>query len=106
MTLKIMKNLDIIHVLEGKRYLFAVELSRDKDDYQKYEDLRQEIWKEPTDQMAGVRNMFCESYFDKGSSLFTGVFVEDEKGTFLKDGDHLVGFSYGFVGVRDKEAGF
>jgi predicted GNAT superfamily acetyltransferase len=106
MSVEIMKNLDIIHALEGKRYLFAVESSQDKDDYQKYEDLRQEIWKEPTDQMAGLRNMLCESYFDRGSSLFTGVFVEDENGTFLKDFDHMVGFSYGFVGVRDKESGF
>jgi predicted GNAT superfamily acetyltransferase len=102
----VMNNLDTIHVLKGKRYLFAVEMSQDKDDYQKYEDLRQEIWMEPTDQLAGMRNMLCESYFDRGSSLFTGVFVEDEKGTFLKDGDHMVGFSYGFVGVRDKELGF
>ncbi len=101
-----MNNFDTVHVIDGKRYLFAVETSHDKDDYQKYEDLRQEIWKEPTDQMAGVRNMLCENYFDKGSSLFTGVFVEDEKGAFHKDGDHLVGFSYGFVGVRDKAIGF
>jgi predicted GNAT superfamily acetyltransferase len=106
MTVEIMENLDTIHVLKGKKYLFAMELSHAKDDYQKYEDLRQEIWKEPTDQLAGVRNMLCESYFDGGSSLFTGVFVEDEKGAFLKDGDHMVGFSYGFVGVRDKEMGY
>jgi predicted GNAT superfamily acetyltransferase len=106
MTVEIMKNLDTIHVLEGKRYLFAVETSRVKDDYQKYEDLRLEIWKEPTDQMAGVRNMLCENYFDRGSSLFTGVFVEDKNGGFPKDSDHLVGFSYGFVGVRDKKLGF
>lgn len=101
-----MNNFDTLHVIDGKRYLFAVETSHDKDDYQKYEDLRQEIWKEPSDQMAGVRNMLCENYFDKGSSLFTGVFVEDENGAFQKDGDHLVGFSYGFVGVRDKAIGF
>ena len=101
-----MKNLDIEHVLGGKRFLFSVELSHDKDDYQKYEDLRQEIWKEPTDQLAGIRNMLCENYFDRGSSLFTGVFVEDKKGEFPRDGDHFVGFSYGFVGVRDKKLGF
>ena len=101
-----MKNLDTIHAIKGKRYLFAVEMSQDKDDYQKYEDLRQEIWKENSDHMAGVRNMLCESYFDRGSSLFTGVFVEDEKGRFPRDGRHLVGFSYGFVGVHDKELGF
>lgn len=101
-----MKNLDTVHVIGGKKYLFAVEMSQDKDDYQKYEHLRQEIWKEPTDHLPGVRNMLAESYFDRGSSLFTGVFVEDEKGKFPRDGDHLVGFSYGFVGVRDKELGF
>ena len=83
-----------------------MESSKDKDDYQKYEDLRQEIWKEPTDQMAGLRNMLCESYFDRGSSLFTGVFVEDENGNFLRDSGHMVGFSYGFVGVQDIEIGF
>jgi len=102
----IMKKLDTIHILGGKRYLFAAELSHDKDDYQKYEDLRQNIWEDPTDQMAGIRNMLCENYFDRGSSLFTGVFLEDKKGGFQKDNDHLVGFSYGFVGVRDKELGF
>jgi predicted GNAT superfamily acetyltransferase len=101
-----MKRLDSIHIIKGIRYLFAVEYSQDKDEYQKYEDLRQEIWKEPTDQMAGLRNMLCESYFDRGSSLFTGVFVEDEHGKFLRDSDHMVGFSYGFVGVQDKETGF
>ena len=92
MTVEIMKNLDTVHGLKGKKYLFAVEVSHDKDDYKKYEDLRQEIWKEPNDQLAGERNMLCENYFDRGSSLFTGVFVEDEKGVFMKDGDHLVGF--------------
>ncbi len=101
-----MKNLDTVHVIGGKRYLFAVETSRDKDDYRKYEELRQEIWKEPTDHMGGERNLLCENYFDRGSSLFTGVFVEDKKGVFRKDSRHLVGFSYGFVGVRDKELGF
>jgi predicted GNAT superfamily acetyltransferase len=101
-----MNKLDAIHVIGEKKFLFSVETSQDKDDYQKYEDLRQEIWQEPTDQMAGVRNMLCENYFDKGSSLFIGVFVEDQMGDFPKDGDHLVGFAYGFVGTRDKEIGF
>jgi len=101
-----MKELETIHTIKGKRFLFAVEISTNKDDYRKYEDLREEIWKEPTDQMAGARNMHCENYFDRGSSLFTGIFVEDEKETFPRDGGHLVGFSYGFVGVKDKELGF
>jgi predicted GNAT superfamily acetyltransferase len=106
MGLEVMKNPDIIRNLGGRRFLFAVESSHDKNDYQKYEDLRQEIWKEPSDRMAGVRNLLSENYFDRGSSLFTGVFVEDKNGEFPKNGDHLVGFSYGFVGVRDKELGF
>lgn len=101
-----MRNMDTVHVINGKRYLFAVEVSQEKDDYRKYEELRQEIWKEPIDHMGGERNLLCENYFDMGSSLFTGVFVEDEKGGFRKDSHHLVGFSYGFVGVRDKELGF
>jgi len=104
--LPILKNLDTIHVIKGIRYLFSVETSQDMDDYQKYEDLRQEIWKDPGDQMASIRNMRGENYFDKGSTVLTGVFVEDEKGDFPKEYDHFVGFSYGFVGVRDKEAGF
>ncbi len=101
-----MKTLETIHTIKEKRFLFAVEMSANKDDYQKYEDLREEIWKEPTDQMAGARNMHCENYFNRGSCLFTGVFVEDEKGNFPRDGGHLVGFSFGFVGVKDKELGF
>jgi predicted GNAT superfamily acetyltransferase len=101
-----MERFETIHSIRGRSFLFAVETSLDKDDYQKYEDLRQEIWREPTDKMAGVRNMLCENYFDKGSSLFTGVFKEGNKGDFPKDADHLVGFSYGFVGVQDKALGF
>ena len=101
-----MKGLEIIHTIKGKKFLFAVETSSNKDDYQKYEDLRMEIWKEPTDQMAGARNLHCENYFDRGSSLFTGVFRKDKRGSFSRDGDHLVGFSFGFVGVKDKELGF
>ncbi len=101
-----MKGLEIIHSIKGKRFLFAVEKSLDMDEYQKYEDLRQEIWKEPTDRMAGARNMLCENYFDKGSSLFTAVYSEGERGNFPKDASHMVGFSYGFVGVWDKSIGF
>jgi predicted GNAT superfamily acetyltransferase len=106
MTLEMRKDLDTIHVVTGKRYLFAVEMSHNKEDYLKYEDLRQEIWRESTDKMAGARNMLCENYFDRGSSLYTGVFVEDDKGGFPRDEKYLVGFSYGFVGVRDKDLGF
>lgn len=101
-----MENLDVIHVLQGRRYLFAAELSLDMNDYRKYEDMRQEIWKEPSDHMGGVRNLACANYFDRGSTLFTGTFVEDKTEGFPRDRDHMVGFSYGFVGVRDKKIGF
>jgi predicted GNAT superfamily acetyltransferase len=101
-----MKEVERIYFIKGRPFLFAVETSSNMDDYQKYEDLRQEIWKEPTDRMAGLRNMLCENYFDKGSSVFTGVFIEGKKGDFPKDAAHLAGFSYGFVGVREKALGF
>jgi predicted GNAT superfamily acetyltransferase len=101
-----MEKLEKLHTIKGIQFLFAAETSPDKEDYQKYEDIREDIWQEPTDKMAGTRNLYSENYFDRGSSLFTGVFVEDEKGNFPRDRSHLVGFSYGFVGVKDKEIGF
>jgi predicted GNAT superfamily acetyltransferase len=42
----------------------------------------------------------------RGGSLFIGAFVEPSGGGFTADGKNLVGFCYGFVGVRDKEVGF
>jgi predicted GNAT superfamily acetyltransferase len=71
-----------------------------------YEDLREEIWGFPDDHMSGTRNMMCENVFHEGASLFIGAFVEAPGGGFEVDGEHLVGFCYGFVGVRDKGLGF
>jgi predicted GNAT superfamily acetyltransferase len=50
--------------------------------------------------------MMCENVFHEGGSLFIGAFVETEAGRFEVDARRLVGFCYGFVGVRDKEIGF
>lgn len=101
-----MKALTTEHKARGTRFLLLVETSHDSADYQKYEDLRNVIWEEPRDRMPGPRNMVCENFFNDGSALFIGAFVQDSSGGFSQDWDHLVGFSYGFVGVRDKSVGF
>ncbi len=101
-----MSSQDEERILRGKKFLLSVETSDRKDDYQKYEDLREEIWKDPSDRMAGNRNMLCENYFDRGSCLFTAAYAEDDRGILAKDTAHFVGFSYGFVGVKDKGIGF
>ena len=91
--------------IKDKNFLFCVEDSSEASDYQKYEDLRQAIWEFAEDHLAGTRNMMCENFLHEGSSLFTAVF-EEEAGSFRRDGFHLVGFSYGFVGIKDKQPGF
>jgi len=101
-----MKENTIIHEFRGRRFLLRVETSADHRDYRKYEALRNEIWAEPQDHLSGSRNMFCENYFNLGSSLYIGCFVENAGGDFSTDGDHLVGFAFGFVGVKDKAIGF
>jgi predicted GNAT superfamily acetyltransferase len=89
----------------GRRFLLRVESSADDGDYRKYEDLRNEIWDYPEDHLAGNRNLACENFLHHGTSLFIGAFAEDG-GRFPLDLAHMAGFSYGFVGIRDKEAGF
>ncbi len=101
-----MKALETIHEIKGKKFFFQVDTSHNQEDYQKYEDLRDEIWAESEDSLPGKRNMVCENYFNDGSALFIGVYVQDRKGNFTTDKDHLVGFSYGYVGVNDKSIGF
>ncbi len=95
-----------IIVAKEKRFLLRVEDSSQASDYQKYEDLRQEIWQFADDHLAGTRNLMCENFLHEGSSLFLGVFEEAKTGEFILDGAHLVGFSYGFVGLKDKSIGF
>lgn len=101
-----MKSLEEVHTVKGQRFLLKVEASHDQLEYLKYDDLRFEIWEEPNDKMSGIRNMVCENYFNDGSALFIAVYVEDKDGKFIEDKEHFVGFSYGFVGIEDKNLGF
>jgi predicted GNAT superfamily acetyltransferase len=101
-----MKKFDTVHARKGKRFLFRVESSQDLSDFIKYENLRFEIWGDPLDSLAGVRNLGVENYFHDGSNCLIGVYVADAEGQFLEDESHLVGFAYGYVGVRDKDLGF
>lgn len=92
--------------VKGKKFLIRVEDSDRPADYQKYENLRQAVWQFAEDHLAGSRNLLCENFLHEGSSLFLGAFEENEAGEFIPDEAHLVGFSYGFVGIRDKSLGF
>jgi predicted GNAT superfamily acetyltransferase len=95
-----------IIVAKGKRFLLRVEDSSRASDYQKYEDLRQTVWQFADDHLAGSRNLMCENFLHEGSSLFLGVYEEDDRGEFILDGPHLVGFGYGFAGLKDKSGSF
>jgi predicted GNAT superfamily acetyltransferase len=101
-----MKGFEKVREIRGKKYLFRVESSENHRDYLKYEELRNEVWGEPKDHMSGSRNMMCENFLYEGSSLFIGVFSEAEEGNFEHDKKHLVGFSYGFVGLKDKKIAY
>jgi predicted GNAT superfamily acetyltransferase len=101
-----MRPLEKTIAVRDKRFLLRVETSAESLDYGKYEDLREEIWGFPDDHLSSTRNMMCENVFHEGGSLFIGAFAEAEAGRFEIDGPHLVGFCYGFVGVRDKSIGF
>lgn len=101
-----MKELEKIQKVKDKRFLFKVETSNKPDDYKKYEELRYEVWGDPEDNLPGKRNMHCENFFSLGSCLFIAVYGEDEKGGLREDPDHFVGFSYGFVTVKNKEVAF
>jgi predicted GNAT superfamily acetyltransferase len=89
-----------------KKFLLKVETSHNPQDYLKYEKLRNEIWGDPSDSLAGSRNMLAENYYDLGSALYLALYVGDKTGKFIEDWDHFIGFSYGFVGVDDKKKGF
>jgi predicted GNAT superfamily acetyltransferase len=92
--------------IRGRRFLFRVEDSDSPPDYLKYEKLRNEVWRYPADNLPGGRNMMCENFLHDGSSLFIGVFAEDKNGVLTDAAEQLVGFSYGFVGLKDKSIGF
>ena len=101
-----MRPLEKTIAVRDRRFLLRVETSHESADYRKYEDLREEIWGFPDDHLSSTRNMMCENVFHEGGSLFIGAFAEAGGGGFEVDGKHLVGFCYGFVGVRDKAIGF
>ena len=101
-----MKELDKIIQVKGKRFLLKVDKSSNAHDYRKYEKLRYCIWGEPADTLPGERNMACENFFHEGSALFIALYAEDAQGQFVEDEDHFIGFSYGFVGVEDKDLAF
>jgi predicted GNAT superfamily acetyltransferase len=101
-----MSDLEKILFLQGKKFLFRVETSSRSSDYAKYEELRNDIWGFPEDKLPGTRNMMCENYLHEGSSLFIAVYAEAMDGSVRQDPEHLAGFSYGFVGVKDKSVAF
>ena len=88
--------------ISGLKFLFKVEASDDPADYAKYERLRNDIWGFPEDNLPGTRNLMCENIFFDGSSLFIAIYREAGPGGFVEDDEHLIGFAYGFVGVKDK----
>jgi predicted GNAT superfamily acetyltransferase len=83
-----------------------VETSADSRDYERYESLRQEIWGFPEDNLPGSRNLLCENFLHDGGALFVGVFSERPDGVLTSSAEQFIGFSYGFVGVKDKQIAF
>ena len=100
------ESLEKIVPLKGKRFLLRVETSDQADDYGKYEALREEIWGFPEDNLPGSRNLLCENYLHEGGALFIAAYAESPGGALTDDPARFVGFSYGFVGVADKDITF
>jgi predicted GNAT superfamily acetyltransferase len=90
----------------GRDLRLRIETSAEACDYEKYERLRNEIWGFPEDNLPGSRNLMCENYLHDGGSLFIAVQTLGEEAGGLSDGRRLAAFSYGFVGVKDKEVAF
>lgn len=101
-----MKNREKIVTLKGKNFLLRVETSAEAADYEKYETMRNEIWGFPEDYLPGPRNLMCENFLHDGSALFIAAFGESPDGLLSHDPAQFVGFSYGFVGLINKGAGF
>lgn len=92
--------------LRGKNFLLRIETSAEPRDYEKYEALRNEVWGFPEDNLPGSRNLMCENYLHDGGALFIGVYHQEGPGVPLPDPARFIAFSYGFVGVRNKEVTF
>ncbi|MBD3414305.1 MAG: hypothetical protein GF421_07745 [Candidatus Aminicenantes bacterium] len=101
-----MNEFEEIRKSKGKKFLFFLEKSPYERDYVKYEQLRMDIWGDPNDYLSNPRNMAAENYFNEGSSLFMGIYTQDEKGKIQQDPDHFIGFAYGYVGVQDKNTAY
>ena len=101
-----MPELEKIHCIKGKKFLLKIEANHDLDNYPKFEKMRSKIWGEPKDTLSSPRNMSCENYFNEGTSLYIGAYVEDKDCGLKSDEELMVGFSYGFVGVKNKKLGF
>ena len=101
-----MQELEKIHSIKGKKFLLKIEAGHDLDHYPKFEKMRSKIWGEPKDTLSSPRNMSCENYFNEGTSLYIGAYVEDKDCGLKSDEEFMVGFSYGFVGLKDKKLGF
>ena len=100
------EDLEKIITSKGRRFLLRVETSDDARDYAKYEALREEVWGFPEDNLPGRRNLMCENFLHEGSALFIGVYSQKETGVLDADLEQFIGFSYGFVGIKDKRVGF
>lgn len=92
--------------LKGRAFLLRVETSAESRDYEKYERLRNDIWGFPEDSLPGSRNLMCENYLHDGGALFIGVYDLGPDGEARTSGRHFIAFSYGFVGVADKDVAF
>jgi predicted GNAT superfamily acetyltransferase len=101
-----MKNWEKVVTLKGKKFLLKVETSFDAADYAKYEAMRNEIWGFPEDYLPGPRNLMCENFLHDGSALFIAAYSEQPEGKLSNDPAQFVGFSYGFVGIKDKDIAF
>jgi predicted GNAT superfamily acetyltransferase len=101
-----MENLEKTVRLKGKKFLLQVETSGEARDYQRYEDLRNEIWGFPEDNLPGSRNLMCENFWHDGGALFIAVYAEGRAGEAIDRPGSMAAFSYGFVGVKDKEVAF
>jgi predicted GNAT superfamily acetyltransferase len=95
-----------VHRRGAACFLLRLETSSRAEDYARYEDLRGAIWGFPEDRLAGPRNLLCENYFHDGTSLFIAAYEAGPEGAVEETSGRLAGFSYGFVGVRDKAIGF
>ncbi len=99
-------DLSRVHVHGAAKFLLHVETSSRAADYARYEEIRNAIWGFPEDRLAGTRNLLCENYFHDGTSLIIAAYGAGPEGELEESADRLAGFSYGFVGLRDKGAGF